>query len=230
MSRAAPSQRTKHPPLASGQRYGRLVAVEFVRRVTNDAKWLFRCDCGQLHETSAFNVKRGHVKSCGCLRVENARRLPRSTHRMTRSREYELWKNILQKCLNPQSPLYHAFGGRGVTVCQRWRLFENFLADVGPRPSVTHSLRRINDARGFEPSNCRWVASMMPGQRFGRLVSVQFVDRVHGHARWLFRCDCGNETTITWKAAKSGNTSSCGCLRDDWNATRSRVGKHVRIV
>jgi hypothetical protein len=213
MSRAAHSVRSKRPPIAAGQRYGRLVALKFVGRVNTDARWLFRCDCGRLHETGALNVKRGNVKSCGCLRAELARRLPRTTHGMTKSPEYQLWRNITQKCFNPRSTQYHAYGGRGLTVCKRWRRFENFYADVGPRPSPSHSLRRINHARGYDPRNCRWAVSMTAGQRFGRLVSVGFVDRRHGHARWLFRCDCGNKTVIAAKAAKSGNTSSCGCLK-----------------
>lgn len=74
------------------------------------------------------------------------------------SPEYFAWGNMIQRCTNPNRPGYHLYGGRGITVCQRWReSFENFLADMGSRPSDSHSLERLNNELGYSPSNCVWA-------------------------------------------------------------------------
>ena len=75
----------------------------------------------------------------------------------THDRAYHAWEAMKQRCLNPRAANYDSYGGAGVTVCERWLTFENFLADMGDPPSNQHSIDRINGARGYEPGNCRWA-------------------------------------------------------------------------
>jgi hypothetical protein len=79
-------------------------------------------------------------------------------HGLSSSPEYTCWRNIKARCLNQRHPAYADYGGRGIAVCPAWRdSFKVFLADVGSRPSAAHSLDRIDNDRGYEPENCRWV-------------------------------------------------------------------------
>jgi hypothetical protein len=77
-------------------------------------------------------------------------------HGMVNSPEYQSWENMLARCSNPHSPAYPDYGGRGITVCERWKNFANFLADMGTKPSSRHSIGRINNDSGYEPLNCQW--------------------------------------------------------------------------
>lgn len=74
------------------------------------------------------------------------------------SREYRSWQSMIARCLNPKAPNYAQYGGRGIAVCERWRDFRNFLADMGPRPDDA-SLDRIDGKGGYEPANCRWATA-----------------------------------------------------------------------
>lgn len=153
---------TKLPKMASGQRYGRLVAIKFTGRGNRGgALWLLKCDCGQEHETFANWVRTGKTKSCGCLRLENTKRMGASTatHGMTGTPTHVSWERMHSRCNNPNSDRYYDYGGRGIRVCDRWRKFENFFSDMGERPSLDYSLDRINNAGNYEPSNCRWATA-----------------------------------------------------------------------
>jgi hypothetical protein len=155
------------PPMAVGQRYGRLVAIAFADRDRNGAaRWSFRCDCGKETVTQAVNVRRGRTSSCGCLHSETASAAGRAKkkHGMRRSREYITWHNMIQRCTNPKTESYPSYGGRGICVCDRWLHFENFYADMGPKPSPKHSIdRHPNNDGNYEPGNCRWA--LQPDQQ-----------------------------------------------------------------
>jgi hypothetical protein len=90
------------------------------------------------------------------LKADKAR--GQAKHGMWKKPEYDAWRNMKARCLNPRHRLYAWYGGRGIGVCKAWRRsFKKFFSDVGPRPSSVHSLGRIDNDRGYEPDNVRWM-------------------------------------------------------------------------
>lgn len=137
----------------SGRKFNKLTAIYLFPVLSHDGRimWVCRCDCGKIAVVQSKRIISGHTKSCGCSLVV------KPTHQMTGSIEYNSWQSMKTRCYNPTSDSYKYYGGRGVTVCQRWlNSFENFYADMGPRPSSEHTLDRINNDGNCEPSSCKW--------------------------------------------------------------------------
>lgn len=148
-----------------GSVFGRLIVIKENPVRTNDGKvrWDCKCDCGNIITTSGGNLRSGDTKSCGCLEHDNLveRNLK---HGKCGTREYTIWKGIRQRCYNKNEPHYADYGGRGISVCDRWNeSFENFLQDMGLSPSLTHSIDRINNSGNYEPSNCFWATKKEQG-------------------------------------------------------------------
>lgn len=148
----------------SGSVFGRLTVIRKLPKVKGkERRYVCRCECGKIKEVTTHALKCGDTKSCGCLKDENT--VKRSTKhgnktRLNASPEYISWVQMIQRCYNKKHPSYHNYGGRGIRVCRRWRFsFENYLADVGKRPSPKHSADRYpNNATGnYEPGNFRWA-------------------------------------------------------------------------
>lgn len=144
----------------TGRRFGRLVVVGFARKRECDGflLWQCRCDCGREIEVAGKQLRRGQTQSCGCLMVERTKQA-NTTHGMKGTRAYRIWTGMLTRVRNPHSKDYQRYAGRGITVCDRWLVFENFLSDMGQPPSDFHSIDRENNDGNYEPGNCRWATA-----------------------------------------------------------------------
>jgi len=143
-----------------GKKYGRLDVISQgeTKHKPNGAKvifWTCMCECGTQKDVSGEALRDGRVKSCGCKRAEVIGGLNLS-HGMSNSREYKSWQHIKYRCLNKNAAKYPDYGGRGITICERWiNSFENFYKDMGNAP-FKHTIDRINVNMGYSKDNCKW--------------------------------------------------------------------------
>ena len=140
-----------------GVRFGRLLVLEAAGTTPRrQALWRCVCDCGKETVPTGDKLRRGTTQSCGCLRNEvTSTRLKK--HGCTDTPLYGIWCGMLARCYSRTHHAYRLYGARGITVCERWHTFANFMADMGSRPSPNHSIDRINSRGNYEPGNCRWA-------------------------------------------------------------------------
>lgn len=174
----------------AGQRFGRLVVVERVPHKTHETYWECKCDCGQTKRVTASHLIGGDTASCGCLKKEKMKtqfRTHGATEGRRRSREYDAWRAMHDRCNNKDNPAYKDYGARGITICDRWQTsFENFLADMGQCPTG-HTTDRKDNNGGYSPDNCRWATSKEQNNNRRDNVLITYKDVTMTVSQWADR-------------------------------------------
>lgn len=157
----------------TGVRFGIVTVLGLDRLADHRSWWCCRCDCGVEFVSMAQSLKSGATKTCSGTVHRRARMLGKNqTHGSSRTRTYQTWLDMRKRCTNPRDQAWPNYGGRGISVCARWSLdFTAFLADMGDAPDGLE-IERIDNDRGYEPSNCRWstVGEQANNKRNNRMV------------------------------------------------------------
>jgi len=199
-----------------GMKFGRLTAISRAENTKqNRAQWLCVCDCGNKKIAQAAYLKKGTTRSCGCLANEQRKKAAQSQchpySRTERYRERKSWENMIARCYNPKSPDFKRYGGRGITVCDRWReSFEAFVVDMGARPDNA-TIDRVDNNGNYTLENCRWATrvAQVNNRRDNRIIALNGIERTV--AQWSEQTSLSH-TCIThrlnsgWSAEKALTT------------------------
>jgi hypothetical protein len=156
--------------ISVGDVFSRLTVIERSADKARAVMWRCACLCGGEAIASTVSLRSGHTRSCGCLRMEITGSTSR-THGKSGTRTYQIWNHMKRRCTDPTHPKWMHYGGRGVTVCERWYSFSNFLADMGEAP-LGLSIDREDNDKGYQPGNCRWATQTQQTRNMRRNIVV----------------------------------------------------------
>lgn len=173
-----------------GQKFHRLTAISY----SGGYRWLCRCDCGRTTTVQSGKLRNGSTRSCGCIRIGNYQGRPK--HGGWGSSEYWCWAGMIARCTNPHATGYIEYGGRGISVCDRWLEFANFRSDMGPRPEG-YSIERNEVNGNYEPANCRWASDGEQARNTRRTRNYTINDETLCLKDWCKRFDMEYTTVIS---------------------------------
>lgn len=199
----------------SGRRFGRLRVVSYEGLDGGkNAAWKCACDCGEFVIVRGYRLRSGETASCGCLRIDTRLRegVKRGDGTVGKSPEdralYAAWTALRSRCLSPKDANYPNYGGRGITVCDRWlESFRNFVEDMGPRPFKNAQIDRIDNDGPYSPENCRWT-TVKENSRNRR--SARYIDTPAGRMKL---CEAADFAGITRGAMEQR-------VRNEWPTER----------
>lgn len=144
----------------AGQKFNKLLVLEYVGIQNHRAIWKCKCDCGTIKNFTGQDLRNKNTNSCGCYMIEQIKKA-NTKHKATLNKKptgtYKSWSSMKARCYRKSCIEYERYGGRGIEVCERWKnSFENFLEDMGERPE-SYSLERKDPNKNYEPSNCCWI-------------------------------------------------------------------------
>lgn len=162
----------------TGQKFNKWTVLERAENSAsrNRVMWLCRCDCGVERVVVRHSLTAGISKSCGCHSREVTRALL-TTHGMTKTPLFSIWKGMRTRCHNPNSKAWPDYGGRGIGICERWDKFALFYEDMFPSYSEGMTIERINNEIGYQPDNCKWVPK---SEQSKNRRSVIYIDTLQG--------------------------------------------------
>jgi hypothetical protein len=174
----------------TGNRFGRLIAVSRAKSGSDGARWNCLCDCGRECVVRASKLRSGHTRSCGCLfrdglSTQNKTHGFKSKSSTPQQRStYRCWEMMWNRCTSENRKDAANYFHRGIRVCDRWKSFENFLSDMGLRPSSKHSIERKDNSRGYEPGNCCWATKKEQGRNKRNNRLLEFRGETKCVAEW----------------------------------------------
>jgi len=158
-----------------GKKLGRLTVIceNPIRSSSKDIRYDCKCICGGTTTASGYSLRKGYTQSCGCFCKEQMSK-SKKLHGQTGSKAHKSWTEMRDRCNNHRSPIYKYYGGRGITICERWKEFKNFLEDMGER-SEGFTIERINNNKGYFPHNCKWATrkEQSRNSRHNRVIKYQ---------------------------------------------------------
>lgn len=185
----------------SGQKFNRLTAI---CRDTSKAKrvyWNCSCECGAFVSVSACDLKSGHTKSCGCFNQE-ARIANNTTHGMSGTPTYISWLNMIDRCYDSTNKRFDSYGGRGICVCDAWRTFDGFFADMGVRPEGM-TLERIDVDGNYDPFNCKWATHKEQANNWRKSIRAEYMGKSYT-AKQLSELLGVNYGRVVWAIKRYG--------------------------
>jgi len=161
-----------------GKQFGRLTILNLYRN-NNRTFAECICTCGNSKNINFHAIKIEHTTSCGCYNKEVI-----TKHSLYGTKEYRSWQHMLRRCDTPNTDSSHLYFEKGIRVCERWKIFLNFLEDMGNAPTVTHSIDRLDNNKGYYKENCRWATKIEQSRNTNRNKLIEYNGEVKCMSEW----------------------------------------------